>query len=862
MYDWLADALASCGTVVTANRRLARTLHNEYGEQQLIAGKQAWRNPDIETWHDWLGSIVDGASRQESLPTRLNQHQSQLLWERCLRREIGKPAPAMANLVGLSRDTWQQLADWQISIKEVARSAQSTDQRMFASAAGRYLGILERENWVDDAGLAALALQLIESNHVGVADRYTFAGFDRQRPVAITICTALQRAGSEVLSPPPAATPAIGLLHEFEHSDAEMRAAGAWARETVEQHANANVAIIASGLDQHSERFARLVREGATPGWQYGGQSLSDAVNVSYGRTLANYPAITTALLLLRWLVGEISATDVAQLLRSPLLGISDSAARIRLELRLRLLPDRNWSPSMVIAALRGREEAAAGSDWLSLVAAFAKRRRGLKKQASPSAWAVYFDEILREVGWPGQGSLESAEFQLINRWRELLNDFARLHLVAPAMSAGAAVSRLESLAAATVFQPESGKAVVQLMGPLEASGAQFDALWICGLTAGNWPPAGKPSNLLSRRLQQEHGMPDADPADTLSFATQVLSRLAGSAPAIICSYPLTENDSQQTASDLLSTLSLEPGAARPDPGWHAASLVNSGTTLVAADTVPRIAADEKISGGAGTIQRQLNEPLAAFVFGRVGVRPIQPQAIGIPASLRGNIIHDALHKLYIDTPSSREIRTWQGDDLTQRIADALDFAFQRHDRNTDAVLHQLFALERGRVANLLRHFVTLDRDRGEFEVDDVEGKFDFVAGDMRLQLRFDRIDRFEDGSIAILDYKTGARKTLLNAKGEPNEIQLFVYACATDVNVSALALVNIDSRETTFDGAGRDYSDSESWHELLRSSKEQIDIACAQLGAGDVRINLRQGVRNARPLNLLSRYTELCRED
>lgn len=862
MYDWLTAALANAGTVVTANRRLARILRGAYGEQQLRAGKQAWQSPDIDAWQDWLGSIVHAAEQQQSLPTRINQHQSQWLWERCLRKEIGASASGLVNLVRLSRDTWQRLADWQISISEVARSAQSTDQRMFASAAGRYLAMLDREHWVDDAGLAALVLELIDTRRTAAAAQITFAGFDRQRPITTAIAEALQNTGSEVSHCPATALSDSGMLQQFEHSDAELRAAGAWAREQAENQTGAQLAIIVSDLQQNADRVCRLVREGATPGWQYAGPAFSDAVNVSYGRKLAEYPAITIALLLLRWLVGEISATDVGQLLRSPLLGKLPAGGRIRLELRLRRLPDRNWSPAMVGAALRGRDEVADGSDWMSRLAAFGERCRESGQLMSPANWAVFFDQILQDFGWPGQRPLNSAEFQLINRWRELLNDLARLELVAPAMSLNLAVSRLELLAGETLFQPESGTALVQLMGPLEASGAEFDAIWVSGLTARNWPPAGTPSILLSRHLQQQHGMPDADPADTRCYATQVLSRLTGSAPTVVCSYSMTDDATEQTASDLLAALSLQPAAARQDPGWHAASLVSRGTSIIATDTVPPVTAEEKISGGAGTVQRQINDPISAFVLGRMGVSLMQPQAIGVPAALRGNLIHDALYKLYIDTPSSREIHSWQGDGLTQRIEVALDFAFRRHERNTDKVLHALFFLERGRVAKLLRQFVALDRERGDFAVEAVEGQFDFVAGEIRLRLRFDRIDKYADGSIAILDYKTGTKKRLLGSDGMPDEMQLFVYACAADMPVAALALVNIDSRETTFDGAGRGYGDAELWPELLASSKEQIGSACAELCAGDVRINMPQGLKKARPLNLLSRYAELRRED
>jgi len=861
MYQWLADSLSEAGTVVTANRRLARILGEEHAAQQLESGKKAWRSPAILSRQDWLATLSDTALNQVDLPTRINAQQSQLLWERCLRKDLHDSAVSIANLVRLSRDTWQRLADWQVTIGAVARSAQNDDQRLFATVAGRYLGVLEHENWIDDAGLGGLVLGLIKDRRVLFSGSHTFVGFDRERPIIAAIQDAMLANGIEVTNIPDAVPTSEIELQAFENSTAELRSAGAWARRQITSNPEARIAIIANGLDKDAERVARRVREGATPGWQHAHQSLFDAVNVSYGRRLSDYPAIAVGLMLLRWLVNDLSSIDVSMLLRSPLLGTPTTSGRSRLELRLRQLPDRRWSPSMITAELRGKDDGKNVSDWLARVAAFSKRRRELPKQATPAEWTILFDEILRAFAWPGQGTLDSTEFQLINRWRELLNEFARLGLISSNMGPGMAMARLELMASDTVFQPESTAAVVHLMGPLEASGAAFDALWLTGITTANWPPPGTPSALISRRLQEKLGMPDCTPANTLQYAEATLQRLLASGAAIVCSYALTEDDAEQTVSSLLQPFSATTGMVVSDPGWYAAGLTTRADLRLAEDSVPAMTAEEKMSGGAGTIQRHLNNPVAAFVHGRMGAKVIYPQALGIPASMRGNLIHDALYNLYIDLPSRDNIREWQGDELTRRIDSAVNFAFARHERNVDAVLRQLMLLERRRISELLRQFIVLDGARDSFQIASVEGKFEFVAGHIRLPLRFDRIDSVGEQGIAILDYKTGAKKRLLNRKREVQEIQLFVYACATEAPVSALALVNVDSREITFDGAGLGYSDVDEWPELLQQIKTQIAAACDEIAGGDVRLNIEQGIKSARPLNLLTRYTELRRD-
>jgi hypothetical protein len=416
-------------------------------------------------------------------------------------------------------------------------------------------------------------------------------------------------------------------------------------------------------------------------------------------------------------------------------------------------------------------------------------------------------------------------------------------------------------MAADTVFQPESEGGAVQLIGPLEASGAQFDAIWISGLTASNWPPAGNPSPLLSRRLQRETGMPDAEPSDTVAYAQNLLIRLGSAAREVVCSYPSTVDDAEQTPSDLLQPLGARGQTPQSDPGWHATKLSMTAHTVAVDDTVPAIGSEERVSGGAGTIQRQLTDPIAAFVVGRLGVRNLQPQAIGLPAQLRGNIIHDALYRLYLDTPSSRDISAWSSEDLAVHIDQALDFGFGRHERNSDGVLVELFNLERRRIAELLRRFVSVDSIRGEFTIAYVEQEVAFSQSDVRLQLRVDRIDRSPDGTLAVLDYKTGAKRKFLKGDGQPKEIQLIAYASALEEPVSAVAIVNVDTREVSFDGAGQGYTEEADWRGSLAEWKRHVGTACEALSRGDVRINASQGLKDARYLNLLSRFTELRRD-
>ena len=91
--------------------------------------------------------------------------------------------------------------------------------------------------------------------------------------------------------------------------------------------------------------------------------------------------------------------------------------------------------------------------------------------------------------------------------------------------------------------------------------------------------------------------------------------------------------------------------------------------------------------------------------------------------------------------------------------------------------------------------------------------------------------------------------------------MQLVVYACITDRQVAGLGLFNVDSKLIGIDGAGPAIVDIDDWQDALDRWKEQVHIAAGEIAAGDVRINSVQAGRDARPLNLLSRFPEIKRE-
>ena len=866
-YAWLEDAVREGGEVVTASRRLARELRRVHDERQLARGHRSWRTPRIVSWDGWLNACVDTSGPALQWPLRLHPRACAILWEGCLARAAAARLLDHDGLVRQARDAWQRLHEWRVPLEDLARHAGNEDERLFASAAGAYRRELHRRGWTDAAALPALVAERLRRRELDVPGRVTLAGFDRLTPAAREIADALEACGCRVSMAPPAEHAGTPRVVSCADGQAELRTAGAWARAHLAADPGARIAIVYLGLEQQATRAERLVREGLAPGWQQGGDVRAGAVQVSYGRRLIDYPLVALAMTWLQWTHRGLSSREVSTLLRTPLVGGGTTGGCSRLELALRRLPDRRWTAASLAGALRSADESEDALRWLARADAVARAGFSDAPAASPAEWAGRVHAFLEAIGWPGKGTLDSAEFQLVNRWRELLNEFSRIEFVRPRLRFGEALARLGQAAADTVWQPEGDAGAVQLLGTLEASGLEFDHVWVGNLHALQWPPPAHPLPLVSRALQRAKGMPDATSADTLDFAQRTLRRLVRSAASAVLSWPRADRESELGPSPLLAAYAQEDAGGVPDPGWYAAMLCDADAARgVAADPVPRVQPDERVLGGAYTVQRQVTDPFSAFACGRLGVSELPLMQPGLSAMLGGSILHAALYELLKSRPPSAELREWAADgSLAPRIAGAVDAALAPHERQADGVLRRLLALERRRLNGILLEFMQAENRRAPFDIEALESKMRLDAHGVGLDLRVDRIDRLADGSLLIIDYKSGALKTLLDREGQPKDVQLVVYAAALDCDVGALALVNLAAGGVRYRAIGRGAEwgglEPAEWERRLGGWKAMVDGALRRFAAGDVRVNASRAADESRPLGLMSRVEELKRE-
>src|SRR5258708_24145679 len=92
--------------------------------------------------------------------------------------------------------------------------------------------------------------------------------------------------------------------------------------------------------------------------------------------------------------------------------------------------------------------------------------------------------------------------------------------------------------------------------------------------------------------------------------------------------------------------------------------------------------------------------------------------------------------------------------------------------------------------------YTTLFRSRGSAEVMATEHKFSFKLGDREIIGRIDRIDRLQDNSVRVIDYKTGAPK---DRKFGEESLQLSIYEMAVEqMGLTPLELVLVNVQDNS----------------------------------------------------------------
>lgn len=802
-------------TVVTANARLSRQLRREHDAEQRKQGRRVWESPDIVSRDAWLVRMWQDCVYHDPVntPQLLSSTQEQALWEQAVSQSDADDAlldlPATA---ATAARAWELLHSWEVSV-DPSEFAGLRDPEAYLEWHGFVKNRLREQDWITAAELPkALSTKPTEELPHGVA----YAGFDELAPAdrrLFAACGATEWTA-------PAVQQSRASRSAVDSTAEELTQAARWARQHLETAPAARIGVVVRGLAMQSATADRIFDDILHPGLDFE-RAGRRAFHVSAGVASSDVPLISAALGALR-LPSGMPRADAEMLLRSPFLEWErSSAAQLAMDLRRLGVDQVSLHVDIVARAFP----------------AFAKAATELRRRQHPGEWSSNFSRLLTKAGWPGNRPPSSEEQQALEHWKDLLSELATLDLVLPRITYAQALSRLRQIARERRFAPSEENAPIQVMDMLEAAGSRFDALWIAGMNANAWPDTPRPNPFLPGSVQRAAGLPHGSPERELAYARRVTARLLASAPEVVCSFTRYSGEAALRVSPLIEMLPEVPDAA-PTRGSIAHGIFSAGVALeeqLYRPALPVVPGSVQ-RGGMGVLRDQAACPFRAFAIHRLGAKEQDTADLGISPSERGTVAHEALAWFWRDVQSQESLLALTPEQtaaLVERcVSAALDSRLSRRQRSK--ALDRARTLELERWKTLLLEWLNEERARPSFTVVEREVPRQVDAGGLTITIKADRLDRFDNGTYAILDYKTSANLSVKDWDGErPDAPQLPLYAAKSEHAISAVHFARLVPGD-----AGLLGHDGEELKARLPEWKRVVDQLGASFMRGDAAVD------------------------
>lgn len=824
----IASALERSATIITSTQRSARTLRLAANEAARAQGKLVWQPAQVLAWQHWTASLwsrllVDG-HEDRLLLSSLQEHAA---W-RSILDSISSLATLQSKdaLASLATRAWSLLAQHNITdarghvslLAQFARGTDaSSDAREFAKWAEKFGRHCEKERLLPAAQLECELLQQEQEKKLFEGPQeFMLVGFDRMTPAQSALCDALIAQGHTLKHTAPPLQPAgTRLIVNAASPLEELRAAASWIRGILEQRPDARIAVIVPDIAAIRRDAERIFTEAFAPELlDIATADVRMPFEFSLGTPLARTQMVRDALTLMRWITGPLPMERVSPLLLSPYIAGAEMErmARARLDAFTLRQADILQPDISLDWLLRMLDKVSGLASQLQSMLDKARERRAItppgKKSVLQSygSWMETVSAMLSAVGWPGDRTLNSDEFQLQKKWAETLEHVAALDFSGDKIFFQGALHALEHAASETLFAPESHNAPVQIMGVLESAGSNFDALWFLCADDLHWPPKHASSPFLPWALQRKLGIPGSDSGHDLEDALQAMQRIAASAGDVVFSYAREDEEGAQRPSHLLNTLAgftkVDAKEVLPAKKDAPAPAIKLEEFSDPEDTDPL--PDKVIYGGVGVLKSQAACPFRAFAEWRLSSRELESSGPGLDAKWRGEVVHKILArfwKSFGENATRSALQSLPSQERSQRLQSAIKSVLEEIQPTTEwdrSYLH----VQRQWLMQLLSQWLEIELQRPEFRVTQCEEEIeDIRIGPLRLSLRLDRRDEVNGGDV-ILDYKTGLASRASWAVPRPEEPQLPLYAAVTNPkNLKGIAFASVRAGEMGING-------------------------------------------------------------
>ena len=304
-------------------------------------------------------------------------------------------------------------------------------------------------------------------------------------------------------------------------------------------------------------------------------------------------------------------------------------------------------------------------------------------------------------------------------------------------------------------------EAPIQVMSREQSRLLHFDALWVGNVSDADWPDEPSPNPFIPIGVQREARMPNVTHADLLNTANVVLGTWFGGANELVFSYANDDEDSENQPSALLNNIEQTttdglltyPEHAQYQHPWGLTPQYAATETFVD-EAGSRINATKPVRHRTAMLKNQLECPFRSWGLHRLNVVEDQELNRFLSPAERGNVIHEVLSKIASEGMTRADISNISSDTIEKQTKKSIHRAHLG--------LPKFYVLsETKHILGLIHEWMRFESEQGDFQILAAEKAERIVIGKSKFQIRIDRIDRTQDHSYVITDYKTGAARSM-----------------------------------------------------------------------------------------------------
>ena len=772
----LRSALARDVTILTPTHRYARDLSRRFRDNDTAVSLVSSQILSVDRWAEttWRQLSEQGLCEPKRL---LNNYERQAVWRDIVASEVESRS---AEFALIQPQVASQLAQRCREIMKTHRVPWSTqslesifsvefDTRIFHEWLSSCDRLLQQKGWIFPEDVYDIITETIDVksgevwllNHPAPtpALKATIDGFFES-----STWFELPKWGE----PQP--------VEQFESKAQELKAAAVWALKTASDP-ESSCAIILSNYQEDRPELEYRLREAFNC---LESEYTALPVTFSRGLELSKVPVFRDLLLFLRLLENDLAPNEVVALLRSPYLVGRQSPKSFE------AIIDRLFAMQKIrlsIADIRSVMTAEDREHRLLSTLLQARDARLNGKKERVSEWRTILIELIEQIGWPNQITLDSLEYQQVSQLTNVL-DAVEIN-PAPGYRIGITqfIQELEGALKGSLFQPKTDQHRVTVLALQDAVGLSFDAVRVVGASSQHLPNTVAPLAFIPQAVKRRFTIDVDDMVAEQRRVGSMLEALRSKAE----NFEMTMCRQIDGASILPSVFCGEVATTETNVSvferW-ADLRKEESLELLAVDETTSLARPHASKGGTGLLQSQADCGVQAWLKHRVGLKALKTPDISLNALDRGTTLHRALELLTKRLSTLEAFLSCSDTDANSICEEAARGAVDHLDSDVrQRVGAGILKLEEARLKEILLSWIDFERTRNlQFKVEHREYDIEWEHNGLQLEVKADRIDRLESGDAVIIDYKSSP-VTSMTSWVSPQFIrlpQLPAYAIAT----------------------------------------------------------------------------------